>query len=180
MALALGDSLGPYEITALLGAGGMGEVYRARDTKLDRQVAIKVLPDALTRNPERLARFAREARMLASVSDRNICAIYTVGDEAGVPYIAMELLEGRTLQEHIGSNPMAASAAIEIALQVTAGLEAAHSRGIVHRDIKPANIFITLEGQVKIMDFGLAKVAESAAAAVGGETMTLADFALTM
>ena len=107
MALALGDSLGPYEITALLGAGGMGEVYRARDTKLDRQVAIKVLPDALTRNPERLARFAREARMLASVSDRNICAIYTVGDEAGVPYIAMELLEGRTLQEHIGSNPMA-------------------------------------------------------------------------
>ena len=180
MPLPPGTRLGFYEILVPLGSGGMGEVYRARDTKLDREVAIKVLPEALVRDADRLARFEREAKALAALSHPNICTIHDVGEDRGIPYIAMELLEGRTLQERIGGRPMAPQDAVEVALQVAAGLEAAHSKGIVHRDIKPANIFLTIHGHAKIMDFGLVKFADSTRADPGDGTLTLTELALTL
>ena len=146
MSLAPGSKLGPYEILSLIGAGGMGEVYQAEDSRLGRRVAIKTALGGFG------ARFEREARTIAALNHPNICTIHDVGEQDGIRYIAMELLEGRTLQERIGGHPLAPADAIEIALQVTAGLEAAHAKGMVHRDIKPANIFLTSVGQVKIMD----------------------------
>src|SRR5438128_1728081 len=151
MALSAGEKLGPYEILAPIGQGGMGEVYRARDHKLQRDVAIKVLPAALARDPERLARLEREARTLASLNHPNIAAIY--GVEQGA--LVMELVEGETLQ-----GPMPLETALDVARQMADGLEAAHEKGIIHRDLKPANIKITPEGAVKLLDFGLAKAME--------------------
>jgi serine/threonine-protein kinase len=148
MALAPGTRLGPYEILAPIGAGGMGEVYRARDTTLDREVAIKVLPDALAGDPERLARFKREAKVLASLNHPNIGQIYGVESQA----LVMELVEGTTL-----NGPLPIDTALHYARQIAEALEAAHEKGIIHRDLKPANIMVTPSGVVKVLDFGLAR-----------------------
>src|SRR5215472_13417736 len=148
MALGAGTRLGPYEIVAPLGVGGMGEVYRARDTNLKRDVALKVLPETFGEDPERMARFQREAEVLASLNHQNIAHIYGVEQRA----IVMELVEGES-----PAGPMGFEDAWKIASQIAAGLEYAHDRGIVHRDLKPANIKVTLDGVVKLLDFGLAK-----------------------
>src|SRR5450432_1221631 len=146
MPLSVGTKFGPYEILALIGAGGMGEVYRAKDSKLKRDVAIKVLPETFARDPERMARFQREAEVLASLNHPNIAAIYGVEDRA----LIMELVEGRDLR---GPLPMAT--ALNYARQIAGALDAAHEKGIVHRDLKPANIRITPDDVVKVLDFGL-------------------------
>lgn len=166
-ALATGTRLGPYEITNLLGRGGMGEIYRARDTRLARDVAVKVLPAALARNPERLSRFEQEARAASALNHSHIVSLYDVGRQQGLAYIVTELLEGQTLAERIAHGPLPVRKALECAEQAARGLAAAHERGIVHRDIKPANLFLTDDGQVKILDFGLAKLAESVAGPAG-------------
>ena len=163
LTLTPGTRLGPYEIVALLGVGGMGEVYRGTDTKLKRQVAIKVLPAALTTDPDRLARSQREAEVLASLNHPNIAAIYGLEDVGDVRALVMELIEGPTLAERLdaragaGASGRPVSEALTIARQITEALEAAHERGVVHRDLKPANIKITPAGVVKVLDFGLAK-----------------------
>ena len=158
--LQTGTRLGPYEITDLIGVGGMGEIYRARDTRLARDVAIKVLPADLARNPERLSRFEQEARAASALNHAHIVALYDVGRERGLAYIVTELLEGQTLAERMAQGPMPLKKALECSVQTARGLAAAHERGIVHRDIKPANLFLTNDGQVKILDFGLAKLAD--------------------
>jgi eukaryotic-like serine/threonine-protein kinase len=157
--LEIGARLGPYEILAPIGAGGMGEVWRARDRRLDRDVAIKVLPDRLADDPAALARFEREAKAVASLSHPNILAIHDVGTEGDVRYAVTELLEGSTLRELLVSGPLTARRATEWALQIAHGLAAAHEKGIVHRDVKPENVFVTRAGHVKILDFGLAAAA---------------------
>ncbi len=190
MSLAIGTGLGAYEIVDALGAGGMGEVYRARDTKLRREVAIKVLPASLAVDPDRVARFQREAELLASLNHPNIAAIYGIEEHDGASAIVMELVEGETLEQKlrhgsslmadgreapqpsaIGHQPSAAlpiDEALTIARQIVDALEAAHDRGVVHRDLKPANIKITPEGKVKVLDFGLAKFTETSGGAVSG------------
>jgi serine/threonine protein kinase len=157
MALSPGARLGPYEIVAPLGAGGMGEVYRARDARLDRIVAIKVLPSDVTADADRRARFEREVQAVAALSHPNIVAIHDVGIEHGVMFAVMELLEGATLRRELAGGPLRVRKALDYALQIARGLAAAHARGIVHRDLKPENVFVTGDGQVKILDFGLAK-----------------------
>jgi serine/threonine protein kinase len=159
MALAAGTKLGPYEILAPIGAGGMGEVYRARDTNLDRDVAIKVLPSALAQDPERLARFEREAKVLAALNHPNIAQIY--GVEQGA--LVMELVEGENL-----SGPVPLATALDYARQIADALEAAHEKGITHRDLKPGNIKIKPDGTVKVLDFGLAKIGVARDHDVGG------------
>ena len=157
----LGTKIGHYEITAKLGEGGMGEVYRARDTKLDREVAIKVLPEEFAQDKERLARFEREARAVAALSHPNILAIYDFGTEDGVTYAVTELLEGHSLREVLEGDGVPQRKAVEYARQTANGLAAAHGKGVVHRDLKPENLFATDEGRIKILDFGLAKLAEA-------------------
>src|SRR5437899_2849524 len=157
MALKPGTILGQYEIRSPLGAGGMGEVYRARDSRLDRDVAVKVLPESLLEDGEALARFEREAKAVAALSHPNILAIHDFGRERGIAYAVMELLEGETLRERIDAGAVPQRKALEYALQIAQGLAAAHDRGIVHRDLKPQNVFLTRDGLVKILDFGLAK-----------------------
>ena len=159
MALTSGTRLGPYEVESPIGAGGMGEVYRARDTRLGRDVAIKVLPNALTKDADRLRRFELEARTIAALNHPNILGIHDIGTHDGAPFLVSELLEGKTLRETLeaGSLPMRRS--IEYALGIAQGLAGAHDKGIVHRDLKPENVFITMDGRVKILDFGLAKLA---------------------
>ncbi|MEX0880846.1 MAG: protein kinase, partial [Thermoanaerobaculia bacterium] len=157
MPLTAGSRLGPYEILSPLGAGGMGEVYRAHDGKLNREVAIKVLPDAVARDPERLARFRREAQVLASLNHPHIAAIYGLEESGGLEALVLELVEGETLAERIARGRIPLDESLEIARQIARALEAAHERGIVHRDLKPANVKLTPEGQVKVLDFGLAK-----------------------
>src|SRR5438552_9597207 len=159
MALSAGRRLGPYEIRSPLGAGGMGEVYRARDSRLDRDVAVKVLPEGLIEDGEALARFEREAKAVAALSHPNILAIHDFGREGGIAYAVMELLEGETLRDRLDAGSIAQRKALDWALQIAQGLAAAHDRGIVHRDIKPQNVFVTRDGLVKILDFGLVKVA---------------------
>ncbi len=161
MPLAPGTTLGPYTIVGPLGAGGMGEVYRARDARLARDVAIKVLPASLVSDPERLRRFEQEARATGQLNHPNIVVVYDTGTHAGVPYVVEELLEGDTLRGRLGGGPIPARKAIDYARQVALGLAAAHQRGIVHRDLKPENLFVTSDGRVKILDFGLAKLMRS-------------------
>ena len=163
MTLAAGTRLGPYEILAPLGAGGMGEVYRARDGKLDRDVAVKVLPQSVASDPETLARFEREAKAVAALSHQNILSIFDFGTHDGTAYAVMELLEGETLRGKLDSGPIAQKQAVDYALQVARGLSAAHEKGIVHRDLKPENLFVSKDGHVKILDFGLAKKVEAVA-----------------
>ena len=160
MSLSPGSRLGRYEILNPLGAGGMGEVYRARDTRLDRDVAIKILPESVARDPERLARFDREAKAVAALSHPNILALHDAGTEDGTTFAVMELLDGETLRDRLASGPMPVRRAIDTAVQVARGLTAAHAKGLVHRDLKPENVFLVADGQVKILDFGLAKAAD--------------------
>jgi serine/threonine protein kinase len=158
MALAPGTILGQYEIRSPLGAGGMGEVYRANDTRLDREIAIKALPKSLTSDPDRLRRFEQEARAAAALNHPNILAVYQMATHDGVSYMVTELLDGETLRERLQRGPIPLRKAIGYALQIAHGLAAAHDKGITHRDLKPDNLFVTKDGRVKIPDFGLAKV----------------------
>jgi TolB-like protein/Tfp pilus assembly protein PilF len=157
MTLSAGSRLGPHEIVAPLGAGGMGEVYRAKDSRLGREVAIKVLPTAFAADPERLRRFELEARSASALNHPNIVTVHDVGEHEGTPYVVLELLEGQTLRERLAAGALGARKAAEYAVQIAHGLAAAHEKGIVHRDLKPDNVFITRDGRVKILDFGLAK-----------------------
>ncbi len=157
MALASGTRLGPYEILSPIGAGGMGEVYKANDTHLDRTVAIKVLLEHLAGSPERKARFEREAKAISQLNHPSICTLYDVGEQNGVDFIVMEYIEGETLAERIAAGPIPVNEAIPVLLQIAEGLEVAHEKGIIHRDLKPANIKIGPDGKPKILDFGLAK-----------------------
>jgi serine/threonine protein kinase/Tfp pilus assembly protein PilF len=157
MSIAAGSRLGQYEVLSPLGAGGMGEVYRARDTRLSREVAIKVLPAHLSQDADALSRFEREAKAVAALSHPNILAIHDFGEDRGIAYAVMELLEGETLRERLDSAELPLRKALEYGLQIAQGLAAAHERGIVHRDLKPENVFLTRDGVVKILDFGLAK-----------------------
>jgi serine/threonine-protein kinase len=168
MTLAAGARLGSYEIVALIGAGGMGEVYRARDTRLKRDVAIKVLPDAFANDAERLARFQREAELLATLNHPNIGSVYGFEQSEHASAIVLELIEGETLADRIQRGPIPVKAALPIALQIAEALEAAHERGVIHRDLKPANIKVTPDDKVKVLDFGLAKAMESNAGAMPG------------
>jgi len=156
MSLAAGTRLGPYEILAPLGAGGMGEVYRARDTRLGRDVAVKVLPAALATDPERLRRFEREARAASALNHPNILSIHDLGTHEGVSYVVFELLEGQTLRERLSEERIPVRRAVDYGVELARGLAAAHEKGIVHRDLKPENVFLTADGQLKILDFGLA------------------------
>jgi serine/threonine protein kinase len=158
MALLSGTKLGPYEIVVLLGAGGMGEVYRARDSLLGRDVAIKVLPSFLSSDAERLRRFDQEARATAALNHPNILAVHQLGTYQGAPYLVSELLEGSTLREQLVRGPLPVRKAIDYGVQIARGLAAAHEKGIVHRDLKLENLFVTKDGRVKILDFGLAKL----------------------
>src|SRR6202795_2942839 len=157
MALTSGTRLGSYEVVAQIGAGGMGEVYRARDTTLGRDVAIKVLPEAFAHDAERLARFQREAKMLAQLNHANIATIHGLEQSGGTSYLVMELVSGETLAERVKAGPLGIEEALKIAVQIAEALEAAHERGVIHRDLKPANVKVTAEGRVKVLDFGLAK-----------------------
>src|SRR6187455_2373510 len=157
MPLSEGTRVGSYQIASALGAGGMGEVYRARDSRLDRDVAIKILPEAFAHDAERVGRFQREAKMLASLNHPHIAAIYGLEEGAGLHLLVMELVEGHDLSQRIARGPIPIDEALPIATQVAEALEAAHEEGIIHRDLKPANIKVRADGTVKVLDFGLAK-----------------------
>ena len=183
MPLTTGDHLGPYEVLAAIGAGGMGEVYKARDTKLDRDVALKILPDAFVNDPERLARFQREAKVLASLNHPNIAAIYGLEDEGDSPALVLEYVPGPTLQDRIAKGPIPLDEALPIARQIAEALEAAHEQGIIHRDLKPANVKVKDDGTVKVLDFGLAKALGpdlSDTEAANSPTMTMTAAATKM
>src|SRR5687767_4114874 len=157
MAIGPGSRIGPYEVTALIGQGGMGKVWRAHHTALKRDDALKVLPDAFASDPERLARFRREAQVLASLNHPNIAHVYGLEQSDGVQALVMELVEGPTLADRIAQEPIPVDEALPIAKQIAEALEAAHERGIIHRDLKPANIKVRADGTVKVLDFGLAR-----------------------
>ena len=163
MALTSGTRLGLYEIRGAIGAGGMGEVYRARDSKLGRDVALKVLPEAFARDAERMARFQREAKVLASLNHPNIASIYGLEDSGSTHALVMELVEGPTLADRVKTGAIPVGESLRIARQITEALEYAHERGIVHRDLKPANVKLTADDAVKVLDFGLAKAVEGEA-----------------
>jgi serine/threonine protein kinase len=157
MALEAGAHLGPYQVEHLVATGGMGEVYRARDTRLNRPVALKVLTPTVALDPDRLARFAQEARTMALLNHPNIVTVYDVGSQAGTPFVVSEFLQGWTLRRRLKNGALSVRAAISCALDIISGLIAAHGAGVVHRDLKPENVFITRDNRVKILDFGLAK-----------------------
>src|SRR5712692_6887484 len=160
MAIATGSRLGPYEVLSPLGAGGMGEVYRTRDERLKRDVAIKVLPASFSADADRLRRFEGEAQAAGALNHPNITAVYDIGQHDNAPYVVQELLEGETLRVELSGGRFSPRKAVDYALQITQGLAAAHDKGIVHRDLKPENLFVTREGRVKILDFGLAKLTQ--------------------
>src|SRR5438552_5407891 len=172
MTLLAGTKLGTYEILAPLGAGGMGEVYRARDSKLKREVAMKVLPDGFARDAERVSRFQREAEVLASLNHPHIAAIYDLAEFESSRFLVLELVEGETLAERIARGSFPWPEALPLATKVAEALEAAHEKGIIHRDLKPANVKVRDDGAVKVLDFGLAKVANTATTA-GEDSPTL-------
>jgi serine/threonine protein kinase len=181
MSLQIGQQLGPYDVLSRLGSGGMGEVYLARDKKLGREVALKVLPDVFARDVARMARFAREAQLLAALNHRNIAAIYGVEESAGQPALVLELVGGETLAQRITKGPIRLEEALKIAIQIAEALEAAHEKSVIHRDLKPANVKITSEGSVKVLDFGLAKAveAEHGSASAPSESPTMISAAAT-
>src|SRR5262245_40150392 len=164
----LGKTIGHYQIISLIGKGGMGEVYRARDTKLDRAVALKILPEAMSVDGERMRRFSREAKAASALNHPNVAHIYEIGEAEGVNFIAMEYVEGQTLAAKINGQPLEINEIIEIGSQIADALDEAHRKGITHRDLKPANVMLNERGQVKVLDFGLAKVAQPAEQNVGG------------
>ena len=161
MGMKVGQKIGQYEVLSLLGKGGMGEVYRARDTQLQRDVALKLLPEVFASDPERLARFQREAQVLASLNHPNIAQIYGLEGTGASRCIVMELVDGETLQERIRRGPIRIEDALAIARQIAEALEAAHEKNVIHRDLKPANVKITPDGKVKVLDFGLAKALDT-------------------
>jgi serine/threonine-protein kinase len=167
MTLPTGSRLGAYEILSLIGAGGMGEVYKARDTRLDRTVAIKVMPPDVAAGPQFRARFDREARAISHLQHPHICTLYDVGEVEGTAFLVMELLQGQTLADRLKKGPLSLDEALKTAIEVADALSAAHKQGIVHRDLKPANIMLTKTG-AKLLDFGLAKAAGSALT-IGGQ-----------
>src|SRR5262245_42230786 len=173
--LSSGSKLGPYEIQDLLGSGGMGEVYRALDPRIGRTVAIKILPSTFSGDSNRLSRFQQEARAAGLLNHPNILAIYDVGTDNGSPYLVSELLEGTTLRQKLESGALPRRRAIEYALQIIRGLTAAHEKNIIHRDLKPENLFITKDGRLKILDFGLAKLIAPEAADPGLSALQTAD-----
>ncbi|HVE65443.1 MAG TPA: serine/threonine-protein kinase, partial [Thermoanaerobaculia bacterium] len=160
LTLSAGSRLGPYEVLAPIGSGGMGEVYRAKDPRLGREVAIKVLPASFSSDPDRLRRFEQEARAAGILNHPNITAVYDIGTVDDAPYVVTELLEGETLRSRLSGGALAPRRAIDYAVQIAHGLAAAHEKGIVHRDLKPENLFVTKDGRVKILDFGLAKLTQ--------------------
>src|SRR3990170_7164495 len=171
MALAAGTKLGQYEIRGLIGKGGMGEVYRAWDSKLERDVALKLLPEIFARDPERVARFKREAKLLASLNHPNIATIHGLEESNGSHFLVMELVEGETLAEQVRRGSVEIDEALRISTQIAEALEHAHEKTVIHRDLKPANVKVTPEGKVKVLDFGLAK----AFAAAGSENFAGSD-----
>src|SRR5881409_3562755 len=179
MPFSSGTRLGPYEILAVLGAGGMGEVYRARDTKLNRDVALKVIPDTFALDADRVSRFTREAQVLASLNHPCIAAIYGFEDSGETHALVLELVEGETLADRIARGPIPIDEALLIARQICEALEAAHEPGIIHRDLKPANIKITPDGVVKVLDFGLAKLTDPANAPASDLSPTITSPAMT-
>src|SRR6202521_2038386 len=172
MPLSQGAKLGPYEIVAAIGAGGMGEVYRARDTRLGRDVAIKVLPLHLSSNPELKERFDREARSISSLNHARICTLHDVGHQEGIDFLVMEYLEGETLAERLRKGPLALKETLKIGMEVCEALDVAHRAGIVHRDLKPGNIMLTKNG-AKLMDFGLAKASAAGLSSASSNTPLL-------
>src|SRR5207249_2304386 len=172
MTLSAGTRLGPYEILAPLGAGGMGEVYRAKDTRLDRTVAVKVLPQHLSSSPDSRQRFEREAKTISQLSHPHICALYDVGNQDGVEFLVMEYLEGETLSDRLLKGPLEFEQVLRYAIEMADALDKAHRQGIVHRDLKPGNVMITKSG-VKLLDFGLAKVIAPAGRSSGASLTAL-------
>src|SRR5208283_164079 len=172
MALTSGTKLGPYELQSPLGAGGMGEVYCARDTRLDRTVAIKILPAHLSSNSEARQRFEREARAISSLNHPNICTLYDVGHQDGIDYLVMEFLEGETLADRLMKGPLPLEQVLKYGIEISDGLEKAHRGGVTHRDLKPGNVMLTKTG-AKLMDFGLAKAAPATAPLASSLTVSM-------
>src|SRR5262245_23009495 len=175
-----GTRLGHYEIVDLLGSGGMGEVYRARDPRLGREVALKVLPEAFARDTERLARFEREARTVAGLNHPNIVTLFSIEEDRGARFLTMELVEGQRLDRFVTQGGLPLPRVLELAIPLADALVAAHERGVVHRDLKPANVMVTREGRVKVLDFGLAKAAGDSKRSAQQDAIEAATEALTV
>ena len=180
MSLASGTIPAHYRVVSRLGAGGMGEVYLAQDTQLDRSVALKVLPDDVSQDPERMRRFVQEAKAASSLNHPNICVIHEIGDADGVRFIVMEYVEGQPLEAKIGARPLSTPEILDLGTQIADALDEAHTKGITHRDIKPANILITPRGQVKVLDFGLAKIQPARTTAVDAATLAVTQPGVVM